>query len=901
MDLDEHDIWLKIDAIFDMASVLEGDERANFLMDSCRDDEILRLRVERLLAAHDASGEFLEDRSAWISLPAVSDVATGLAPSGSEGTLVGPYRLLQEIGRGGMGSVFLAERADGQFSRRVAVKVLRSGLVSKQTVQRLRLEREILARLEHPHIARLIDGGITEEGWPYLVMEYVPGVPLTRYCDEHRLDINARLRLFKRVCTAVHYAHQSLVIHRDLTPNNILVTPEGDVKLLDFGIAKLLDDETSAVTTPITEDGLRMMTPEYASPEQIRGDPITTSSDVYQLGVVLYELLSGHRPFQIENRNIHEIARVICDEQPERPSVRVAGELESASRDSTADRLRRGLTGDLDNIVLMALRKDAARRYASAERLGEDIERHLGGYTVRARRETIAYRVSKFVGRHRLGVGAAAVALMSAIGGLSVAIWQARIAADERDLARLEAAKAAQVADFLVGVFEEADPAFSRGDTLTAHEILDRGGRRLDAELRQQPEIRAMMLDVMGRSYQNLGDFETARKYLVEALSVRRATASESDRDLVRSYISLIELNIETGDMEAVDSLLAEAGALASDNQDIPVERADLLTLQAEAKSHFGNFEEADSLLNVALAIQQSLYGAQHTDIATTLNDLGIVAQISQSLDLAREYYGESIAMRRALKQEMHPELAITLTNLGWVQVSERDLEGADSTLSQVLEMRRRLYGEKHPYFARSLMSHAHLRIAQGRGEEARDQLLAAISTFEDAYDRGNMNLMGALNTLANLEDSEGNFEEAMRIRTSILESMPDTASYPYAFVLSNHAMTNLKIGNAELAEAMLREALAGFEGTVGPRAYKTAIVRANLAVAQHRLGQDSAAGLNFEVALDDMRQNWPDGDPNLADVLTDYGNFMRDLNESETADSLLAEAEKVRSSRQPD
>jgi len=419
-------------------------ERAAYLAEACRDDEWVRAEAQALIVAYEAAGDFIEE-------PAFAKVA-GLsmdAPLTSAiGRRLGPYQIARELGRGGMGVVYLAVRADDEYHRQVAIKLAWPGQESGEMLRRFRQERQILANLDHPNIARLLDGGTTEDGLPYVVMEYIPGAPITDYCDEHKLNVTERLKLFLTVCAAAAYAHRNLVIHRDLKPSNILVTEDGALKLLDFGIAKLLTPDDQAELTALTCTGQRLMTPDYASPEQVRGEAITTVSDVYSLGVVLYELLTGHRPYRFKNRLLPEIERVISEQEAERPSVMInrvvtettsdgaprnhrTPESVSLPREGRPEKLRGRLAGDLDNILLMALRKDVQQRYQSVEQLSADIRRHLQGEKVIARQHTMGYRVGKFVQRHRVGVGATAVLIVTLIAGIVATSWQASRATEQ--------------------------------------------------------------------------------------------------------------------------------------------------------------------------------------------------------------------------------------------------------------------------------------------------------------------------------------------------------------------------------------------------------------------------------------------------------------------------------------
>ncbi len=446
--------WKQIEAVFEKALELPAAERTAVLERTCEADEDLRREVASLLSSHQQAGSFIEHQSLFLLEEESDAPQAALTP----GQMVGRYKIDKEIGRGGMGAVYLAARADAQYQKHVAIKLIKRGMDTDYVIGRFRNERQILAGFEHPNIARLLDGDTIDNGLPYFVMEYVEGVPIDEYCDAHALSITERLELFRQASAAVTYAHRHLVIHRDIKPSNILVTDEGVPKLLDFGIAKILQPGGGAETIA-TATGLRLMTPEYASPEQVQGQHVTTVTDVYSLGVVLYELLTGHSPYRFKSRSLQDIARAVSETEPMRPSTMIdtveeyaAGdntapaartpELVSKSREGSPDRLRRRLRGDLDNIILMAMRKEPGRRYQSVEQFLEDIRRHLEGLPVLARKDTLTYRAAKFVRRNKVAAVAAALVLLTLIGGIIATTWQAHQAKVNEAIAKAQRTRA---------------------------------------------------------------------------------------------------------------------------------------------------------------------------------------------------------------------------------------------------------------------------------------------------------------------------------------------------------------------------------------------------------------------------------------------------------------------------
>jgi len=542
--------WRRIEALFDEATGLAPAERDAFLSRACGDDLEMRRELESLLAADGEAAEFL-------ARPVVTGAAPSPDPALPAGKVIGHYRVGDKLGQGGMSTVYLATRADDAYQQSVALKILDCGSDRSDLAARFRAERQIMASLDHPGIARLLDGGTTDDGRPYLVMEYIDGVPLDRYCDEHRLAVDARIDLFRQVCAAVQYAHQNLVVHRDIKPSNILVSGDGVPRLLDFGIAKLLEGTRLPGTVEATMTGQRLMTPQYASPEQIEGGVITTATDVYSLGALLYLLLAGRFPYRLEATRSGALERAVVEQDPERPSHAV-GRMPAGPRPTPSDlvgedgptvdqlsearglrphQLRRKLRGDLDNIVLMALRKEPERRYASVGLLSEDLRRYRENEPVAARADTLRYRARKFVARHTVGVGVAAAVLTVILVLTATLSVQAVRLARQRDEIQAERDKALAVSGFLEEVFAVSDPDQARGETVTAREILDKGATRLTETLAGQPETQAALALAIGRAYMNLGLNDRAAPLLAQSLAQRERLRGPTDLDVADSLL----------------------------------------------------------------------------------------------------------------------------------------------------------------------------------------------------------------------------------------------------------------------------------------------------------------------------------------------------------------------------
>ena len=572
---------------------------------------------------------------------------------------IGPYRLLSEIGRGGMGSVFSAARGDGEYQQRVAIKLIRPGPGSRSMARRFRSERQILANLDHPHIARLLDGGTTGDGRPYFVMELIEGTRIDEYCDRRRSTVSERLELFEGVCSAVAYAHRNLVVHRDLKPGNILVTADGSPKLLDFGIAKLLDPAALPHTIERTRSGLAPMTPPYASPEQILGQPITTASDVYSMGVLLYKLLTGRLPFEPGGLTpLEDLAR-----EPPRPSAAVMLPAEGTAggepsvrisylRRRSLQQLRRRLAGDLDNIVLKALRREPERRYSSVERLAADLRRHLDGLPVQVRGASLRYRTGKFLHRHRLVVAAASVVLALIVGSAVQITRQRNLAEQQRD-------RAERVSEALIDLFENLDPNETAGNGITAREILDRGVENAALELRDQPRTQAAVQTAIGKVYRNLGLYDQARQLLESSLKQRRELLGAEHLEVAESQHELAIIYNIQGNPRAEDlhqrALETRRKLLGMDHVEVARSLLDLGNHQL----YLLRPTRALPYLEQALSIGEERL--EPAEVATVMESIAAARMMNQEPEAAAPFFQRALDVLRSTLGPEHPRLAYTL------------------------------------------------------------------------------------------------------------------------------------------------------------------------------------------------------------------------------------------------
>lgn len=791
--------WQRIKDLFHRAVELETSRREDFLNQAGRAEPSLVDEVRRLLGHHSQAGSFIE-QSAAFSLD-------GEDHHEAAGRELGAYRLLRRIGHGGMGTVFLAERSDDQYQQRVAIKLIRLGMDSPHLIARFRQERQILAHLEHPGIARLLDGGTLDDGLPYLVMEYIEGEPIDQYCQGKSLSTTDRLELFCKVCEAVQFAHRNLVIHRDIKPSNVLVTADGAPKLLDFGTAKLLDPLQSGTmargvggspnAAADTVTGLGLMTPRYASPEQLRSEAITTATDIYALGVVLYELLTETRPFDLPSPFSLEAVRILCEQPPPTPSAALellAATAETVpqagsgnrSRPHELRRLSRRLQGDLDTIVLTAMRKEPTRRYPSVEQLAGDVERHLRNLPLVARPDTWSYRWGKFLRRHRTAVlTASAAALFFCLAILAWASQNSRArAADARAVSH--AAEAETVTQFLLELFAASDPGQSRGAEPSARELLERGVDLVERATGTEPAIQARLFHKLGQVYLSIGALERADELLGRALTLRRqlGTLHEDTAAILLRRGRLLRARSE---FDAAEAATRESLALLTLLfGEASTEVAESLDALGELQYVRGNYEASQKLHSRSRAILSNHPNAEPEMLAQNLNDLGAVFYALGQLDAAETHFLEAVQLRRRHQGEDHFSVALTLDNLAAVAAARQDFEQARVYGEEALALSRRIFAaEGHRQVATTLTNLGGVLHALNLSEEAETHLLEALSMKRQLLGPRHRDVAASLNALAvfyqdtgAMDSATDHYQQACKIWSETLgESHGDTRS----------------------------------------------------------------------------------------------------------------------------
>lgn len=851
--------WKQISNIVDTALELSAEERSNYIESKCLGKPQMKREVTELLRAIDQSSaeNYLEDLNdyphhlAW----EISKTETGTFTSSLIGTDIGPYKIVDLIGHGGMGSVFLAERADESFTQKVAVKILRRGMDTPSNIARFQRERNILAKMNHQNIARLMDGGMTEDNLPYLVMEYVKGDTLYDYCDKHQLPVEERLDLFKSICEAVQQAHNNAIIHRDLKPSNILVTVNREVKILDFGIAKLLEPENPDTELYQTRTGAHILTPAYAAPEQLSHRSITTKTDIYTLGTLLYELLAGASPFDTATKNISEIENQIRKEDPPEPAARF-DELESRRRKKlalhrklSAKSLKSKLRGDTSAIILKALRKNPKERYDTVNQLLEDLERLDNHLPLIAKEDTFRYNTSKFIKRHKTALSIATGFLVLITAFVFFYTWQIN---QERKRAQLEAQKARKVSSFLTSLFRMGNPAHHPANTITATTLLERGRNRLKS-LNNQPEVQAQLSSVIGSAYLELGRYNQAKPLIKQSQKLRKnfsGTSSPEYAEALKNHgilqrkmgnyakaeslqqegqaiyqsapqtshlimaSSLNELGwtvYKNGDYKRADSLYIKAlQHIEKSPEPAEEKRANILVNRSSVLRKMEKLEKAERLAKKGLSLRRKVFGDIHPDVAVAYNDLGLILDNQEKHEQADSLYHRGLNISKRLYNKPHPDITTTLYNIGTLYREQKKYNKAQNYLSKTLDMEQQLLGKNHPSVAITLSQLASIAREMEKFEKAVKLSRRELSIRKQNLNNTHPGIARAYHDLGLIMQEWGKANRADSLYHKSLEIEKQLYQAPHrsiASTLSNLGNLHMKVENYKKAESYLLRA----------------------------------------------------------------------------------------------
>lgn len=760
--------WKKVNNIVDTALELDGEERTTFIKEQCAGNKELRYKVTELLKSIEQSDteDFLEATEAFPAYLAadLSDNDDQEHASSLVGETIDQYHIKKVIGHGGMGSVFLADRADDAYQGEVALKIMRQGMDTPSNIARFERERNILAKLDHPNIARLLDGGVTDAGLPYLVMEYVDGISLFEYCDKKNLPVEQRLDLFKEVCRAVRHAHQNAVIHRDLKPSNILITDDGNVKVLDFGIAKLVETKDSKTTQFQTRTGARMLTYGYAAPEQIEGQPVTTSTDAYSLGILLYELLCGVHPFDLEDKNLTNIEQLIREQTPYTLSRRFDNlpkdqqKRLARRRNTTVSSLLNTLKGDLEAIVMKALRKESESRYRSAGNMLEDLERREQNLPVIARKDTVRYKVGKFVRRHKNGIAVTVGVLLLIVGLTAFYTWQI---AEERNKAQLEAEKANTVTAYMVDLFKASDPSYTKGDTITARQLL-RTGEQTVQSLKKQPAVQSELLHVLGNIYGELsynkkadslisraltitkkiqrtdrpklasiyfdlafnklvrGKYNSSKNHLEQAINIQKDIFGQNSIQIGKSLSLLAQVQASKGQLDSASHFIQDAHSIFKSKNDTNSDAYfEMLDRQIDVLIERGNYKKAEKVSIKALKKSEQVFDSPHPKISNRISDAARVLERLEQFARAESLYLKKITMDKKLYGERHLNTVTAINNLAGLYYYSENLQQSDSLYKKAYRLMTDIYTKNHPSAVSILYNRANLKKDIGKYDEA--------------------------------------------------------------------------------------------------------------------------------------------------------------------------------------
>ncbi len=791
--------WRKLDIILDQVLELPASERSPRIHELCGDDTDLIEDVIAFLNDTARADGFLEKPAGENAAHLIEQSSRNWDPASRLGGMIGPYRLVGILGEGGMGIVYVGERDDGQYNKSVAIKLMLALGADSPLRPRFLAERQMLAKLDHPSTARLLDGGITDDGYPYIVMELVDGVSILEYCDKRDLGLNARLLLFEGICAAVEDAHRHLILHCDLKPANILVTPEGQPKLLDFGIGRWLDPEEDGPGAD-RKPSRGIMTLAYASPEQLRGEPMTTASDVFALGVVLHELLTGTRPWDLEDLGPSESATKVTETPARRPSTI-----------PTDPRRRSRLKGDVDAIILKAVAPDPRQRYGSAHELAEDLRRHRGQLPVEAVESSPIYRFRKLIARNRAATLGVVLIMMSVIAGVAGTAWQARVASHERDAARLEAQRAGAVSEFLTDLFRSSDPNENKGADVTAREILDRSLEKLD-DLDDQPELQVALQRTLADVYSQLSLYNEARKLYEDVLATEIRLYGPEHYLVTDSQINLGITYVELSRYDEAEAILQKCYDIRKNQEP---QNSEWLTVPlrslARVADHRGDeqraillFEEAFALLTPEARTDKDALGRAYNNYASALSGVGRFAAADSAFANAEMYWLEALDPDHSYFGSLYSNWALTVSELG-------DFPRAEELHLKALAIKRKLKHNKIQIGV-SLINLGNLMVVDGRPSEGLPLLLEAVEINREAFGDNHFYTAAAVMNVGLAEMALGNFDAAEKNYREGERAFREIFGGEHAAVAIAHTRLGQAArqrGNLDRAEQILREAIA--------------------------------------------------------------------------------------------
>ncbi len=891
--------WQQIQTVLDDVIELDDRQRNAYLEDIGKKDKQLRADVETFLAAERSAPAFLEQPAAALAkeLFPIADEQE----NGAEGSHLGAYRLTKEIGRGGMGVVYLGVRHTGEFDQQVAIKLLtdpESGAEKKTILlDRFRHEQQTLASLNHPNIAQLFDGGFTEKGQPFIVMEYIEGQDIAQYCNTLKLRLPERLQLIIQVAEVLAFAHKNLIVHRDIKPSNILINKEGQVKLLDFGIAKLISEES---LSDLTKTGDAVMTPGFAAPEQIKKLPVTIATDVYQLGLVMYELITGKKAFSDKADSLYALAKLMCEQAPSAPSM-LAADL-SSDLQLIDSAWQKKLVGDLDAIVLKALRTEPEHRYLSMLAFSADIQAHLNGELVDARQKNLQYLVGNFCRRHWKPLTVASTFVVIILAYATTVTIQSQQTREALALSELEARKARQVSEFMIDIFKLSDPNVSGLEQITAQQLLEKGQQDIQQKLQTAPEIRAHMLGVLGDIYFSQGVYEQSDKLLSLALEQQQALAQSSRRDIANISTKLATSYSAQHRYEDAESLLLESLAFhqsaeseGKGEKDV-IDHAETLNVYADLLKIRGDYKAAADLYQQSIELIKPL-GEQQNELAIAYNGLAGAQHVQGQFDFAITNMREGLRILGLVHGEQHAYYTIALNNLVTILTDLEYFEEATSLSEKSLSIQTAMLGEDHPNVGNTLRSLGILSHRQGEFDQAKRYLQGALENKRKSLTEDNVTVGVILLFLGAAEQDAGKFDSANQHYQAMLAIF---RQYEVSDRLMGRALCQpgslwLATGEWEKSYNIFSEALL----LLPEQGVRTAIAQLGFARASLQLDSHMERAEEYaRSALLTREAKYPQGHSLVAEAQAVLGLILQKSGNQSEALALLQRSENVLNQR---